>query len=123
MTIHNAELHGDYLLDGCPRCDEHAEHPLWRLSRENVTKLLARIERREPHRSLNEGKAMARIQDAIVLAERLWTAGWRPLRADPLDIPYDSLVGFAEVLAAAGILASAYETISYFKKPSKWQLK
>jgi hypothetical protein len=60
MAIHtfHPDTHAHGLADGCPRCNEHAAHPLSSLDEVNLTMLRIRIEEGLQARSENEAKAM-----------------------------------------------------------------
>lgn len=60
----DSHTHG--LADGCPRCQEHAEHPERGLDRDNIRRLL----RGEIHTTLDE-IAANRLQDALRLGRFL----------------------------------------------------
>lgn len=55
------DTHTHGLADGCPRCDQHAEHPEASLDRQNQALLRLRIEKGLPARSANEAKAMSKL--------------------------------------------------------------
>ena len=73
MSIHtfHPDTHEFGLADNCPRCEEHANHPLAGLDDSNLRELLRRIEERLLNRSINEGIAMAQLRDVLVQVERL----------------------------------------------------
>ena len=73
MSTHtfHPDTHEFGLADNCPRCEEHADHPLAGLDDHNLRVLLRRIEEHLPHRSVNEGIAMANLRDVLVQMERL----------------------------------------------------
>lgn len=68
MTTHSPhpDSHTHGLADGCPRCQEHAEHPERGLARDNIRRLL----RGETYTKLDE-RAAARLQDALRLGRFL----------------------------------------------------
>jgi len=69
-TLHPSTLeHG--LADGCPRCAEHAEHPLYALDLENQRNLLERINMEWAPRSENEARAMESLTRAMRESGRL----------------------------------------------------
>ena len=69
-TLH-PDSHSHGLADDCPRCAEHAEHPLDSLDLENQRNLLARINLEWAPRSENEARAMANLERAMRDAGRL----------------------------------------------------
>jgi hypothetical protein len=62
-TLHpDSHTHG--LADGCPRCEEHAEHPTWTLDEANLAALRERVEKGLGARSDNEARAMRNLAEA-----------------------------------------------------------
>lgn len=63
MTSHvwHADVHAVGLVDGCPRCAEHAEHPRRALDAVMLAQLARRIAEGRRPRSNNEAKAMERL--------------------------------------------------------------
>lgn len=59
-TLH-PDVHQYGLADDCPRCDQHAEHPLVSLDEQNITMLKLRIIEGWTPRSKNEARAMEKI--------------------------------------------------------------
>ena len=64
MTSHawHPDTHTHGLADNCPRCAEHAQHPLLSLDAGNFAALRDRITHRLPARSINEATAMHNLQ-------------------------------------------------------------
>lgn len=89
MTTHNHRpmTHTEGLQDGCPRCAEHAEHPIRSLDDGNLLRLVELAIRPEPFlgvRGANEITALARVLDALYeagplvrIAPDLCIAYWR----------------------------------------------
>jgi hypothetical protein len=67
------------LADGCPRCDEHAAHPLESLDSRNLRALIDRVLAHASARSDNEAKAMNIIRDAGRRWERIHRVGGRAI--------------------------------------------
>lgn len=67
MTIHalHPPIHEYGLADDCPRCAEHAEHPLDSLDLENQRELLRRVNMEWAPRSENEARAMVNLDRAM----------------------------------------------------------
>lgn len=63
MTTHinHPDCHEGGLVDGCPRCKEHADTPLAELDEEMIAQLRERIRTKQPGRSKLEAQAMRRI--------------------------------------------------------------
>ena len=69
-TIHeDSHTHG--LADGCPRCKEHASHPLNSLDDTNLKNLIQRVVENEKPRSDNEEQAMNNVEHALQMAGAL----------------------------------------------------
>jgi len=64
MSVHtfHPDTHEHGLVDGCPRCAEHAEHPFESLDSRNLQALIARVEDEADARSDNEARAMRVIE-------------------------------------------------------------
>ena len=73
MSTHgfHPDTHEHGLADDCPRCTEHAEHPLDSLDVENLRALLARINADYAARSENEARAMQNLERTMREAGRL----------------------------------------------------
>ena len=73
MSTHSLHpsTHEHGLADDCPRCAEHAEHPLDSLDLENQRNLLQRVNLDLPARSENEAQAMHNLERAMRESERL----------------------------------------------------
>ena len=73
MAIHTEHdsIGSSGLADGCPRCDEHAEHPFWGLDDSNLGSLVFRIDNDLTPRSDNERRAMYLVREALHMAERV----------------------------------------------------
>ena len=69
-TLH-PDTHTDGLADGCPRCDQHAVHPLESLDETNITALKLRVLDNLPPRSDNERLAMRKVKAAIEAAPHI----------------------------------------------------
>ena len=65
VTTHtwHADVHACGLADDCPRCAEHAEHPLQSLDTAMVNELLRRVNLGLRPRSDNEAIAMRRLAE------------------------------------------------------------
>ena len=59
---YHPDTHQYGLAEGCPRCEEHAEHPLTSLDEENITMLRLRVLEGWRPRSENERKAMEAVR-------------------------------------------------------------
>lgn len=73
MSSHtrHPDVHTHGLQDGCPRCEEHAEHPERSLDNEMLEMLHNRLRRAEPARSDTEARAMtALLVDGYPTVER-----------------------------------------------------
>ena len=64
-TIHeDIQSHG--LADGCPRCEEHAEHPVRDLDRDNLRDLISlAVDNSIQPRSNCEARAVANVKTAM----------------------------------------------------------
>lgn len=60
--IRHGDVHKVGLVDGCPRCAEHAEDPLRALDPQMVAQLRARVAAELPARSDLEAIAMRRLR-------------------------------------------------------------
>ena len=69
-TLH-PPTHEHGLADDCPRCAEHAEHPLDSLDLENQRNLLQRVNLDWPARSENEARAMLNLERSLRESGRL----------------------------------------------------
>ena len=78
MSTHavHPDTHEHGLADDCPRCAEHAEHPLDSLDTENLRALLARINADYAARSDNEARAMQNLERTMRDAGRLKLLDW-----------------------------------------------
>ena len=65
MTVHafHPDVHVYGLVDGCPRCTEHAEHPLRSLDVLMLAELRRRVNLGLEPRSDNEARAMERLRE------------------------------------------------------------
>jgi hypothetical protein len=88
MALHSS--HGTTLLiplvDGCPRCEQHAQHPFDSLDDAHLRQLTERVlawmsyKSDSSPRSNNERLAMRQIEDVIRKYRRLVRAGFDPRR-------------------------------------------
>jgi len=69
-TLHD-DVHERGLADGCPRCREHAEHPLQSLDNRMLRALFDRLASGQVARSLNEGLALDALRTARQQAIRI----------------------------------------------------
>lgn len=76
MSTHtfHPDTHEFGLADNCPRCAEHAEHPLESLDKTNVQALIVRVNHELPARGANEARAMCVIETAMRHADLLGAA-------------------------------------------------
>jgi hypothetical protein len=71
---------GQYgLADGCPRCAEHAEHPLLSLDRRVLASLIDRVRQGRPAFSENDAVALGKVRDIIEGARYLQDIGHQQL--------------------------------------------
>ena len=63
--IVHADVHDVGLVDGCPRCAEHAENPFLNLDNETLGNLVQRVVYEEDSRSQSERVAMVNVKRAL----------------------------------------------------------
>ena len=66
------------LVDGCPRCGEHALHPFDSLDDSMLSALLYRVEKQMASRTTNEALAMNAIRHARWSCDKLVDLGYKP---------------------------------------------
>ncbi len=73
MTIHtiHPDPHTHGLADGCPRCDQLAEHPFEGLDDRNLQELIRQVQTDAWPRSDAEALAMSHVRGVMRLAARL----------------------------------------------------
>ena len=73
MSSHkpHPDSHTHGLSDECPRCEEHAQHPLLTLDSINLRNLIQRVVNREGYRSDTERVAMMNVRESLEQAGRI----------------------------------------------------
>jgi len=69
--IQHPDSHVYGLIDNCPRCAEHAEHPFDGLADRNLKTLILKVRLDDEPRSQNEAEAMYRIGKAILISDKI----------------------------------------------------
>lgn len=69
----HVDIHETGLLDECPRCEEHADNPIYSLDDRMLLNLIQMDMEEGNPRSRNEAIALTRIHEDILIAKKIFS--------------------------------------------------